>query len=202
MRAEKIAPIIGLAAIVAMTGIFVVWPPDSSVSSRSGTVSETGPPPQPSGELAPFEWHDEPKELPDLAFATADGDILTLADLRGRVVLVNLWATWCAPCLREMPMLDKLAQAAAGPGFALIALNQDRAGLEVAAPFWDDKGFTALTLYLDTGLVTGRALKPAGLPLTVLIDREGREIARLTGIAAWDDPEVIAYFKALAETPG
>ncbi len=199
MRAEKIAPIIGLAAIVTITGIFVVWPPDSSVPSRSSTISDTSPPPRPPGELAPFEWHDEPKELPDLAFATADDHTFTLADLRGRMVLINLWATWCAPCLREMPMLDKLAQATAGPGLALIALNQDRDGLEVAAPYWDDKGFTALTLYLDPGLATGRALKPAGLPLTVLIDREGREVARLTGIAAWDDPQVIAYFKALAD---
>ncbi len=202
MRAEKIAPIIGLAAIAAVAAIFVVWSPYSSGPSRPDTVSETNLPARPSTELVPFDWHDEPKNLPDLAFTTADGGAVALADLRGRIVLINLWATWCPPCLREMPMLDRLAQAVAGPGFLVIALNQDRAGLEVAGPYWDDKARTARTLYPDAGLAAGRVLRPAGLPLTVLIDREGREVARLAGIASWDDPEVIAYFQALADPAG
>lgn len=199
MRAEKIGPIMGLAAIVAMTAAFIAYPIDSGGPALTGSASPSDPP-RPSVELAPFEWHSEPIDLPDLSFTTADGETTTLADLHGRSVLVNLWATWCAPCLREMPMLDRLAQDAAGPGLSLIALNQDRGGLDVAAPYWDDKNFAALTLYLDPGLVTGRALKPRGLPLTVLIDPNGREIARLAGIASWDNPEVIAYFKAISET--
>ena len=202
MRAEKSGPIIGLVAIAAFAAILVVWSPFSTEPPRSGGDSAAGLPPRPSSELAPFEWHDEPRALPELTFATVGGEAVTLADLQGQMVLINLWATWCAPCLREMPMLDRLAQAVAGPSFAVIALNQDRTGLEAAAPYWDDKGFAALTLYLDNGLTAGRAIKPTGLPLTLLIDREGREVARLAGIAEWDDPEVIAYFKALAEMPG
>jgi len=202
MRAEKIGLIVGLVPIIAVAAIFVVWSPYSSDPPHPETNTVAGVPARPSAELVQFDWHDEPQELPDLAFTNASGDTLALTDLRGRMVLINLWATWCAPCLREMPMLDRLAQAAAGPGFELIVLNQDRTGLEVAAPYWNDKNFAALTLYLDDGLATGRALKPTGLPLTVLIDREGREIARLAGIAAWDDPDVIAYFQALANTGG
>ena len=114
MRAEKIGPTIGLAAIVAMTAIFVAWPLDSSGPPHIG-ANPAANPPRPSVELAPFDWHDEPLDLPDLAFATADGATITLAEFRGRTVLINLWATWCAPCLREMPLLDTLAEAAAGP---------------------------------------------------------------------------------------
>jgi len=199
MRAKKLGLIIGLGALIAVATIFLLLSPYSSDPSSTDTTSVASVPERPSTELVPFDWHDQPRETPDLIFTDASGGALTLADLRGRMVLINLWATWCAPCLREMPMLDRLAEAAAGPGFALIALNQDRAGLEVAAPYWDDKTFTTLKLYLDDGLSNGRALKPTGLPLTVLIDREGREIARLAGIASWDAPEVIAYFKALAK---
>lgn len=198
MHAQNRAAFVGLAVIVALTVGLIVWPLPSGQSPQIGADTAA----RPSAERVPFEWHDAPKPLPDLVFTTADGGTVTLADFRGQMVLINLWATWCAPCLREMPMLDRLAQAAEGPGFALIALNQDRGGLEVAAPYWDDKDFTALTLYLDNGLATGRALQPTGLPLTVLIDRDGQEIARLAGIASWDHPAVIAYFNALAASEG
>ena len=189
----------GLIAVGILLALAAFWQLAPGGNPKS---EETALPPRPSAELAPFEWHEEPVALPDLTFTSADGDVTNLADLSGQFVLINLWATWCAPCLREMPMLDALAAAARGPGLKVIALNQDRAGLEAALPYWQDKGFSALDMYLDEGLATGRALKPTGLPLTVLIDPEGREIARLAGIASWDDPEVIDYFKAVAAAGG
>lgn len=181
------------AGILAAMAAFLVFSPGGDPETQESAL-----PPRPSAELAPFEWHEAPAALPNLAFTSADGEVTNLTDLNGRYVLINLWATWCAPCLREMPMLDRLAAEASGPGLKVIALNQDRAGLEAALPYWQDKDFSTLEMYLDEGLKTGRALKPTGLPLTVLIDPEGREIARLAGIAAWDDSEVIEYFKAIA----
>ncbi len=199
MQAKKATVIFGLAVVLAAATGLTLWITGSRNPNVGVETAANALHPRPSEELAPFDWHDEPVDLPALTFATADGTTLTMADFQGQMVLINLWATWCAPCLREMPMLDTLAAEAEGPGLTVIALNQDRAGLEAALPYWEDKAFTALDLYLDDGLATGRALKPTGLPLTVLIDKDGREIARLAGIAEWDDPAVIAYFKAVAE---
>jgi thiol-disulfide isomerase/thioredoxin len=185
---------VALAALIAVAAIVAVTPDRSSV--QSGAVEAL----RPSEELLPFTWHDRPRPLPEFTFTDAEGAPLSLADFRGRTVLINLWATWCAPCLREMPMLDALAREAEGPGFAVLALNQDRGGAEIAVPFWEELGLRSLRLYLDPGLAANRAIDPIGLPLTVLVDREGRELARLAGIAEWSAPAVVAYFKALGDS--
>ena len=182
---------IGAALVVVAAVIVVVSARHSSPPSQQSAEDA-----RPSAERLPFTWHDEPRDIPDLVFIAKDSSPVPIGDFRGRTLLINLWATWCAPCLREMPMLDRLALATAGPGFEIIALNQDRGGLEAALPFWREHGFTGLSLYLDDGLKSGRALAATGLPLTVLVDAEGRELARLEGIADWDDPDVIAYFSA------
>jgi thiol-disulfide isomerase/thioredoxin len=201
MRAAKAVPILVLvAAAVAAAAIVTDWPDRSSVPSDAepGTTALA----RPDMELLPFSWHDAPRPVEDFAFTDADGAELKLSDFRGRTVVLNLWATWCAPCLREMPMLEGFARETAGPGLAVIALNQDRGGLKAARPFWDEHGFESLALYLDPGFAAGSALKANGLPLTLLIDPQGREVARLEGIAEWDAPEVVGYFKALAGTAG
>ena len=181
-----------LAAVIATAAIFAVIPDRSSV--QSGAAAALSRPPE---ELLPFTWHDRPRPLPEFYFTDAEGAPLSLADFRGRTVLINLWATWCAPCLLEMPMLDALAREAGGPGFAVVVLNQDRGGPEIAVPFWEERGFQSLRLYLDPSFAAARAIDPIGLPLTLLVDRQGRELARLAGIAEWSAPPVIAYFKAL-----
>lgn len=188
--------LIGAAIIVVATAIIVLVSARHSSPPSHLSADGTALPARPSAELLPFTWHEEPRDIPDLVFIAKDGARTPITDFRGRTLLINLWATWCAPCLLEMPMLDSLANATAGPGFEIIALNQDRGGLETASPFWQEHGFTGLSLYLDDGLTSGRALAARGLPLTILIDSEGRERARLEGLATWDDPEVIAYFSA------
>lgn len=122
----------------------------------------------------------------DIAFTDADGKPLTLAVFKGKTVLLNLWATWCAPCRKEMPDLDRLQRDLGSDTFEVVALSLDRGGAAASKAFLDKIGIKNLKLYVDD---TGRAsapLKIIGMPTTLLIDPEGREIGRLIGPAPWD----------------
>jgi thiol-disulfide isomerase/thioredoxin len=151
--------------------------------------------PEFKGSMGPFVVHPEPVPAPDLAFAGGDGKTLTLADFRGRVVLLNLWATWCGPCVEEMPALDRLQARLGGPDFAVVALSVDRQGRSLVEPFLARLGVKNLAMYLDSGNAAMRALKIRGLPTTVLFDRDGREIGRLEGAAAWDSAAAETFIR-------
>jgi thiol-disulfide isomerase/thioredoxin len=140
--------------------------------------------------------------LPPLRFNDLQGNALGLEDFRGRVVVLNLWATWCAPCREEMPALDRL-QAQLDPAEAVVvALSVDRAGAERVQRFVDEIGITRLTIVHDPKAQAARQLKLPGLPATILVDREGREAGRLLGIAEWDSPQALALVRALIERAG
>ena len=127
-----------------------------------------------------------PRPLPALAFTDGDGRPLTAAAWHGRVVLLNLWATWCVPCVEEMPALDRLQARLGGPDFEVVALALDRQGIAVVKPFVERLKLARLALYLDpTGAMT-RALGARGLPTSLLIDRKGSELGRVEGAADWD----------------
>lgn len=123
---------------------------------------------------------------------TADGRALSLADFRGRYVLLNLWATWCPPCVKEMPSLDRLQAMKGDAGFEVVALSIDRQGKDVVAPFYQRVGLTNLAIYLDQDARSMAALRITGLPTTLLIDPNGHEIARWPGAREWDHPGTIA----------
>ena len=106
--------------------------------------------------------------------------------------VVNFWATWCAPCRKEMPALDALQQKLGSPDFEVVALSLDRQGAETARAFLNETKATNLKLYVDPTAKTLDGLKAVGLPATILIDREGREVGRLLGPAEWSSPEAIA----------
>lgn len=130
--------------------------------------------------------------LTGLAIETADGRKLWDEAFRGRFVLLNIWATWCPPCVKEMPSLDRL-QAMKGSGtFEVVALSIDRQGLEVVKPFFGRTGLTSLAIYLDREARSMPALRITGLPTTLLIDPDGREIARWPGAREWDEPSTLA----------
>ena len=116
---------------------------------------------------------------------------MSLTDFRGRVVLLNVWATWCPPCREEMPTLDRLQAALGGPNFQVVTVSIDAEGLPVVQPFFRQIGIKHLHPYIDTFNEVG-TLGAFGIPLTLLIDRDGREVARKTGPATWDDPRVTA----------
>lgn len=144
---------------------------------------------EPARQLA---LHDAPVRVPDITFEDETGVVRSLADFRGRVVLLNVWATWCVPCRTEMPTLDRLQAARGGPDFEVLALSIDRAGAEVVRRFFGEIGIKHLAIRVDATAKAAFSLGAVGLPATLLIDRGGREIARLIGPAEWDAPEIVA----------
>jgi len=149
-----------------------------------------------TGTVAEFKAAEAPKEAAAIAFQDASGQPLDLGAFRGKVVLLNLWATWCAPCVTEMPALDRLQGALGAADFEVLALSLDRAGAEKAKAFLAQLGIGKLGFYIDPSMKAARALGAQGLPVSILIDRQGREIGRLTGPAEWDAPEAQALIKA------
>ena len=153
-----------------------------------------------TGTLAAFLLHPEPKPLPDIAFQDGAGKPLTLSDWKGRVVLINLWATWCAPCRKEMPDLATLQKELGSDQFEVVAISVDRKGAEASSAFLKETGADNLKLYVEPTTRIVGDLQSAGLPATILVDRQGREIGRLLGPAHWAAPEALALVKAaLAE---
>jgi thiol-disulfide isomerase/thioredoxin len=136
-----------------------------------------------------------PRPLPELRFTDAVGRKLTLGDFRGRLVLLNLWATWCVPCRKEMPALDRLQARLGGPGFEVVALSIDRKGLSAVQPFYQELGLQALRIYVEQSGEAADELGAPGLPTTLLIDRNGRELSRVVGPAEWDSPPVEAMVR-------
>ncbi len=135
--------------------------------------------------------------LPDFSFTDAEGKPHTLADFAGRGLVINLWATWCPPCVAEMPALDRLAAALARENLAVLPLSSDRGGAAVVQAFYERTRLSTLRIWLDPRGAAARALGARGLPTTVIVDRAGRERARLEGDAAWDAPEFLAAIRRL-----
>lgn len=138
-----------------------------------------------------------PAPAPEVAFQDVDGATKTLADWRGKVVLVNFWATWCAPCRAEMPALDRLQADLGGDGFAVITVATGRNAPAAIDKFFDEAGVTRLPKFRDERQALARAMGVVGLPVSVILDANGHEVARLIGEAAWDAPEAKAVIAAL-----
>jgi thiol-disulfide isomerase/thioredoxin len=148
------------------------------------------------GEMASFVFKSEPEEVPTAPFFDADGRERTLADWKGKVVLLNLWATWCAPCRKEMPGLDRLQSKLGSDKFEVVAVSVDRTGIEGARKFLDQVNVSNLAVLADPSARMAATLRAIGLPATLLIDAEGREIGRMVGPAEWDTPEAKALIRS------
>jgi thiol-disulfide isomerase/thioredoxin len=145
--------------------------------------------------------HSDPRAVPEVTFEDASGTKRQLADFKGKVVLLNLWATWCAPCRHEMPTLDRLQARLGGPSFAVVALSIDRSGPTVVQPFYESIGIKHLAIYLDTTGRMARNLGALGIPTTLLIDSDGREVGRAAGALDWDSAAVVEQIQRYLAAP-
>ena len=153
-----------------------------------------------------FVVHEAPKAAAAISFQDGGGQPRSLADFNGKVVLLNVWATWCVSCRKEMPALDRLQAALGGPNFEVVPLSIDRGGPDAVKKFYAETGVHNVGIFIDTSGQAVRALGAVGLPTTLLIDRAGRELGRIVGPAEWDAPEMIGFLKPIisnaSETAG
>lgn len=150
-----------------------------------------------TGPMAGFVIYPQRRRIAAFSFNNDKGETLDLSKWKGRVVLLNLWATWCAPCRKEMPDLAKLQTLLGGPDFEVVALSLDRKGLAASQAFLKETGVGNLAAYVEPEGKTLSAVQALGLPATILIDRNGREAGRVLGPLEWASPEAQAMVKAL-----
>jgi thiol-disulfide isomerase/thioredoxin len=141
-----------------------------------------------------------PAAPPDLPFVAQDGSEHRLSEFKGKGMVVNMWATWCAPCVAEMPSLQALAKALAPQDIAVLPLSSDRGGAEAVAEWYRDHGITALPVLLDPKGAIAQAVKARGIPTTLIIDTSNLIVARLEGGADWSSPEAEALIRKLVAT--
>lgn len=157
------------------------------------------------GEVAALTMASAPLRLPDLAFEDADGKPRKLSDWRGRTVLVNLWATWCVPCRKEMPALERLQARLGGKNFDVVAINIDTRDPEKPRNFLKEANLTRLSYYSDQKAKVFQDLKAIGralgMPTSVLVDAQGCEIATIAGPAEWDSDDALKLIAAATQTP-
>ena len=182
-----------------------VPPPSAAVAQAAAPSAAPAPAGVPTGpgrnalsvgEMAAFVFKPAPEPLPKVTFVDADGKERTLDDWKGKVVLLNLWATWCAPCRKEMPGLDRLQSELGSDKFEVVAVSVDRTGTAGAKKFLDQIKVEKLAVLADPTARMGTTLRAVGMPATLLIDTEGREIGRMVGPAEWDTPEGKALIRA------
>jgi thiol-disulfide isomerase/thioredoxin len=132
---------------------------------------------------------------PAISFVDLAGNTASLSEFAGKIVLVNLWATWCEPCLREMPSLERV-QSHFGDKIAVVAISEDHGGRKTVEPFIDKLGLKSVKIYLDPKSAMERAFKVQGLPTSFLIDRGGRVLGQVDGAAEWDAPKLLEVLKS------
>jgi thiol-disulfide isomerase/thioredoxin len=157
------------------------------------------------GEVAALTMAQKPFTVPDVAFKDAEGHDHKLGDWRGRTVLLNLWATWCVPCRKEMPALDALQGELGGPNFEVVAVNIDTRDPQKPLNFLKEVGIKHLTYYTDTSAHVYEDLKTAGkafgMPTTLLVNRSGCEIGNMAGPAEWSSPDGVKLVSAATAIP-
>ena len=170
-------------AVVAVL-LFFLAPPTGSPAAKCDTDA---PDRTKLGEFIPVP---DPAPAPTLTLSDLSGNTADLSDFRGKLVVVNLWATWCAPCLEEMPSLERL-QTRLRERIAVLAVSEDRGGSKAVEPFVAKLGLKSVKTYLDPKSAVGHAFDVQGLPTSFLIDRDGKVLGKVEGAAAWDSPKML-----------
>ncbi|MDF1669703.1 MAG: TlpA disulfide reductase family protein [Roseovarius sp.] len=151
------------------------------------------------GDMKKLVLHATPKPVTTTGFTAEDGSDMTLADFKGKVVLLNFWATWCAPCRKEMPMLSQLQAELGGDAFEVVTLATGRNMVPAMKKFFGDIGVDNLPLHRDPKQAVARQMGVFGLPVTVILDAQGNEIARLQGDADWNSDSAKSVLRALID---
>ena len=151
------------------------------------------------GDMKKLIFHSETRDVSQTPFDIAGGGTGTLADYQGKVVVLNFWATWCAPCRHEMPMLSDLQAQLGSDQFEVVTIATGRNPLPAMKAFFDEIGVDNLPLHKDPRQKMAREMGVLGLPITVVIDRNGQEIARLQGDADWNSENAVAILRALID---
>jgi len=191
-----------LAAAAAIAGFAAVYGTLGGSDNGAGTTTAATEKPTSAAtadKLAAFVRKNPPEALPEISFVDATGSPKTLAGFKGKTVVLNLWATWCAPCREEMPSLDRLQKQMGSETFEVVALAIDRTGTEAAGKFLKSINVENLKLFADPTTKSGTALRVLGMPTTILINSEGKEAGRLSGPAEWDSE---AAKKLISEVTG
>jgi thiol-disulfide isomerase/thioredoxin len=191
-RVFAIVALCGVAAAAVLAGVYGIGRLRSNPAAAAcaATVAAAGTvAPLAHGEVAALAIAHTPFLVPDLTFKDRDGADRRLTDWRGRTVLLNLWATWCVPCRKEMPALDALQTELGSPGFEVVAVNIDTRDAEKPLAFLKQAGVTHLTYYADPSAKVFTDLKLAGkafgMPTTLIVGRSGCEIGEMAGPAEW-----------------
>src|SRR5215813_1984284 len=198
VAAVVIGGLIGYAGMTGLAGFKGGAGGDPACRAAVDTAKRIAP--LAHGEVAALTMATTPLKLPDLAFEDADGKPRKLSDWRGKTVLVNLWATWCVPCRREMPSLEGLQTRLQGPDFEVVAINIDTRDPEKSRKFMEDAKLTRLGFFNDQKAKVFQDLKAIGralgMPTSVLVDGQGCEIATIAGPAEWSSDDAIKLIQA------
>ena len=184
--------VIGVLVLVGVLAMFLMH---GGMMGFGGATSQRGAPD--TGRAFALHRRDPPAQIADFAFEDASGNKRSLANFRGRYVLLNVWATWCVPCREEMPALARLQQKLGGPEFEVVALSVDSGGADAVKRFFTELAVDTLKVYVDRSLQANAALSLVGIPTTVLIDPRGREVGRVVGPADWDSAEALDAIRRL-----
>ena len=154
-----------------------------------------------TGDMRKLMFHSAPMSGSDVAFTGQDGTEMTLADFQGQYVVLNFWATWCAPCRKEMPHLSALQTELGGDAMQVVTIATGRNPRPAMERFFAEIGVDNLPLHTDPRQALARNLGILGLPVTIILDPEGQEIARMQGDADWSSESALAIMRALIDLP-
>ena len=185
-----------LAAIAIIAALFA-FAPTNAVTGGISQATRTTVQSLKTGDMKKLVVHPGPQAVATAPYATATRDTATLAAHKGKVVLLNFWATWCAPCRKEMPMLSELQTELGGSDFEVITIATGKNDAAAMARFFAEIGISNLPLHTDAHSAVAREMGVLGLPATVLIARDGTEVARLLGDADWASDSAKSILKAL-----
>ena len=183
----------------AVTLIVCLW---IMTSKDNLSPAHLGAGPERVGQMQSFAITHSLRAPLAVAWRDANGQEISLAAFRGKVVMLNFWASWCSPCLRELPSINRLQARLGGDQFTVVALNVDRGGKSVADRYTRRLKLDKLALYMDQSNNAAKSMKVKNMPTTIIFDAEGREVGRLVGAAEWDTEEAINLLKWFIDNPG